>query len=321
MKEFLLQSGPYIKPKEKQPNHLFIALIIMIFYRFFNEGMIPYFKGEILLLESFLPILLMLACILLSYGFYYIGEHFIKSNQYQKEECMIDGILIGLLLPIHTPIIILCLSIFITIIIGRYFYHNSLFVVPSLIGIIGALGFSVWLSLCHFETTNSVRLLFEFTELLDFNTISLTTLWIGFKGTLITKTSSLLCLILFLFLILKKAIKWRIPAYFIGSYFILLVISNLFIPNTLIGILKSLGTGNLLFLAIFVATDQRTTPVTHSGQILFACFLATMTYIGTYFFTPFLSMILAIIITNFLVPLFDYFGNYYQLKYCSEFGQ
>lgn len=318
MKEFSSQKGPYIKPIQ-QSNYFLNALLFMIVYRFINEGIIPYIKNDISFLESFLPLLFIIACILLSYGFYYIGEHFIKPNQYQKEECMIDGILLGLLLPLHTPIIILCLSVFITTIIGRYFYKETLFV-PSLIGIISALGFSVWLSLCHFETTNSIRLLFEYTEILDLNTTSLTTIWTGFQGTLITKTSSLLCFITFLFLMFKKAIKWRIPVYFIGSYFILLVISNLFIPNTLTGILKNIGAGNLLFLAIFLAPDQRTTPVTHSGQIAFASTLALLTYIGSYFFTPFLSMILSIIITNFFVPLFDYFGNYYQLKYCTNFG-
>lgn len=319
MKIFLLQKNLY-KNDDKTFHYMIEMLIVMIAYRILKDGILPCLNGASFL-ELLLPIFLILSCILLSYGAYYIGEHYLSFNNYQEEECLIDGILLGLLLPIHTPILMICLAVFITVIIGRYMYPGQPFLAPVLLGIVSTIVASIGLS--FFEITNeiSIRLLFEYTELINVHELSATSIWSGFVGEWISKTSSVLCIIAFFYLLFKKAIKWRISLYFVGSYLLLFVVSNFFIPRTIIEIVKNLGAGNLLFLALFVATDQRSTPVTFSGQILFACLLSLFTYIGSFFFTPFVAMILSILLLNLLVPLFDYFGNYYQLKYCSQFKE
>lgn len=320
MKQFLLQKNLYKNYYDDKTFHYIIeTLIIMIAYRILKDGVLPCLNGSSFL-ELLLPVFLILACILLCYGAYYIGEHYFSSNHYQEEECFIDGILLGLLLPIHTPILMILLAVFMTVIVGRYLYQGQFILVPVLVGIISTIVVSVILR--FFDITNeiSIRLLFEYTEFINVHELSATSIWSGFVGDFISKTSSLLCIMACLFLILKKAIKWRIPIYFVGSYILLFVISNFFIPRTIMEIVKNLGSGNLLFLSLFVATNQRSTPITFSGQILFGCLLGLFTYIGSYFFTPFLSMILSILLLNLLVPVLDYFGNYYQLKYCSQFG-
>ncbi len=317
MKQFLLQKNLYKNYHDDKTLHYMIeTLIVMIAYRILKDGMLPCLHGASFL-ELLLPIFLILACILLSYGAYYIGERYLSKDHYQEEECLIDGILLGLLLPIHTPILMILLAVFMTVIVGRYLIQNQLILVPVLIGIISTIVVSMILR--FFDITNeiSIRLLFEYTELINVHELSATSIWSGFVGDFISKTSSILCMMACFFLIGKKAIKWRIPVYFVGSYILLFVISNFFIPRTIIEIVKNLGAGNLLFLALFVATNQRSTPVTFSGQILFGCLLGLFTYMGSYFFTPFLSMILSILLLNLLVPLLDQFGNYYQLKYCN----
>lgn len=302
---------------EKTHYALIKVLMVMILYRLMKESFFPLIHGTIRILEFFLPILFILSCVLLCYGGYYIGEHFLFQNRYKKEECLIDGILLGLLLPIKTPFWLIMIAVFLTILIGRYFYNGIPIGMPALIGILGNIGFSIWLQICHLESTGTDLVLLEFTQSYQLYQLSIIDVWLGNVGEWISKTSPILCILGFLYL--KKYIKWRIPIYFVGTSITLLILSNYFVSNSVIYILKWLGSGNILFLALFCTTDTRTTPVTDIGQILFGVFLGIFTYIGNFFFTPFLALILSILISNFFTPFYDYFGNYYELKYCSEY--
>lgn len=298
MKEFLEQKGPYIKKEKDQffPS-LMIVLVFMMAFRFVKEGMIPYFQGKILWIEFFLPLLLMASCILLTFGCFYMGRFFGK-DEYSQEECLIDGILLGLLIPLHTSIFALIFSAFLMVLLGRYVFSGTLFP-PICIGLICSI----------FLNFNTFQVSLEET--------SLSSIWLGLSEE--SRYSPLLCMIAFLFLMIKKTIKWRIPVYFLGSYIMLLVISNLFFPTDFVSLLKQLGSYDLLFLVIFVVSDQKMTPVTTIGQILFSLLLALFIYLISYFLNPFFSMIVSILLLNGMVPLFDYFGNYYQLKFCNQF--
>lgn len=305
--------------KDQSYKMLMRVLLIMILYRIMKVGILPFVLGEISNLELLLPILVIISCILLCYGGYYIGENFLSKNKYKEEECLIDGILLGLLLPVKTPFWMILIAVFLTIFIGRYFYNGVPIGMPSLIGILGVISLSIWLQMCHLSTINIDSILIEFTEIYSLNHISIVSVYLGGIGEWMSKTSPILCILSFLYL--RKNIKWRIPVYFIGTYFILLILSNYFISNSWVNIFKCLGTGNIFFLSLFCAADMRTTPVTNVGQILFAVFLGIFTYIGTFFFTSYLSIILSILISNLFTPFYDYFGNYYELKYCSEYSR
>ncbi|MCI8545065.1 MAG: RnfABCDGE type electron transport complex subunit D [Bacilli bacterium] len=320
MKQYIQAKNICNYNQKDQTYQMFMkVLLIMILYRIMKTGIFPFVLGKISILELLLPILLIISCILLCYGGYYVGENFLSKNQYKEEECLMDGILLGLLLPIKTPFWMILIAVFLTIFIGRYFYDRIPIAMPSLIGILGVIGFSIWFQICHLNNSSINFILLEFTETYQLNQISLISVYLGGIGEWISKTSPLLCILAFLYL--RKHIKWRIPIYFIGTYLILLIFSNYFISNSWIDILKNLGVGNILFLSLFCGTDMRTTPVTNAGQILFAVFLGIFTYIGTFFFTSYLAIILSILISNLFTPLYDYFGNYYELKYCSEYSK
>lgn len=316
MKEYSLEKGPYLEyPKEDNQNQILFVLLFLVFYRMLNEGMIPYWESEIPLTAVFLPILFILASVLLSYGFYYIGEHFEQKKQYSKEECIIDGVLLGLLLPIHTPIIILILSVFLMIIVGRYFYHENPLFTPVIVGLFGAIGISIWFSLCHFETKESMQILFEYTEMINLTSISVYSVWTEFLHPYITVISPLLCLILLLFLMIKKAIRFRIPIYFIGGLFLLCVFTSLF-TNSYINMITMISNSNFFFFSIFLASMERTSPITNVGQILYALVLSIGTFYGSFLINPSLAMMISILVLNVAKKLFDSFGRYYEMKYC-----
>lgn len=317
MKQFVLKKEIcHYETKDTSLQLLFKFLLVMILYRIIKEGFLPFINGSISFLELGLLILLIFGCILLCYGGYYIGEHFI-AKRYKEEECLIDGMLLGLLLPMKTPVFLIILAVFFTIFIGRYFYDGIPIGVPALIGILGVLGFSIWLQICHLENYSINSIILELIGYYPLKTISLSDIWLGNVSVMVSKTSPILCLLsLFYF---RKNIKWRIPIYFIGTCLLLFIFSNYFISNSWMDIFKWFGSYNLFFLLIFCVTDRRTTPVTDVGQILFAIFLGIVTFIGSFFFNSFVAMILSTLISNFLTPLYDRFGNYYQLKYCNEY--
>ena len=100
MKEFLDQKGPYIHYQKDKTFYYIMEILIFIFlYRIITKGFIPYTKQETTLKEISLFILVSLASLLLCYGFFKLGEHFISKQEYQEQECLIDGLLLALLVP------------------------------------------------------------------------------------------------------------------------------------------------------------------------------------------------------------------------------
>lgn len=87
----------------------------------------------------------------------------------------------------------------------------------------------------------------------------------GIPGA-IGETSAILLLIGAAYLIYKKVIDWRIPATYIGTVIIMLLLLRVepsLIPYHILG-------GGLILGSFFMATDYSSTPVTPKGRIVFA---------------------------------------------------
>ena len=87
----------------------------------------------------------------------------------------------------------------------------------------------------------------------------------GIPGA-IGETSVLLLLIGGIYLIYRQVIDWKIPATYIGTFILMLVLLKVdkgLIPYHLFG-------GGLILGAFFMATDYSSTPVTPKGRIIFA---------------------------------------------------
>ena len=81
----------------------------------------------------------------------------------------------------------------------------------------------------------------------------------------IGETSALLLLIGAVYLIIRQVIDWKIPVFYIGTTFIMLVLLGVepeLLPYHLFG-------GGLILGAFFMATDYSTTPVTPKGKVIF----------------------------------------------------
>lgn len=132
------------------------------------------------------------------------------------------------------------------------------------------------------------------------------------KGT-IGETCALALLIGGLVLIVLNVIDWYIPALYIGSFsvFLLLFAGKGFDINYL---LLELCGGGLMLGAFFMATDYVTRPIMPKGQIMYGIFLGLMTAVFRVFGPSAEGVSYAIIIGNLIVSLIDritipaYFG-------------
>lgn len=333
--------GPYMKAKNNTNEmmiHLIIALIPIILFSFYKNGVIPYFYNKTNLLGMFYPIIMVLITSLstLIFEVLYV-KLFLKEENIKKyiinSYSFIPGLFLGLILPINTPISILILGSFIASIVGKMLFGgfgNNIFN-PALIGrlfIISAYAMVIsnnggYLNSYEVDTISGATPLSNVSLVSSIGTYDTLvkpygTLMDFFIGTIpgaLGETSALLCLIGFIYLTLTKTIKWRIPTFYIGTVFIM---------TLLIGLSNGLGiwyplfqilSGGLLFGSIFMATDPVTSPTTPIGQVLYGLSLGLLTVIFRYL-TPYPEGVLTSILTmNMLVFIIDKIGLKGRLDY------
>ena len=138
--------------------------------------------------------------------------------------------------------------------------------------------------------------------------VSLLDAFLGNVGGCIGETSTLLLLIGFVYLLVRKVITPRIPLTFIGTVAVL----SLLFPmghNPLVWAGYQLCTGGLMLGAIFMATDYVTSPVTKPGQIVYGIGCGVLTIAIRYFGGYNEGVSYAILIMNCCVVLLDRIGR------------
>ena len=94
---------------------------------------------------------------------------------------------------------------------------------------------------------------------------SIMDMFIGNIPGAIGETSALLLLIGAVYLIIRQVIDWKVPVFYIGTTFIMLLLLGVelqLLPYHILG-------GGLILGAFYMATDYASTPVTPKGRIIF----------------------------------------------------
>ncbi len=127
---------------------------------------------------------------------------------------------------------------------------------------------------------------------------------IGRTAGTIGETSMIAILIGAIFLLVMKVIDLKVPASYIISFvvFILLFSGRGFDAEYIV---SQLAGGGLMLGAFFMATDYVTRPITAKGQYLYGIFLGVMTGIFRLFGPSAEGVSYAIILGNLLVPLIE----------------
>ncbi|MDD4808568.1 MAG: RnfABCDGE type electron transport complex subunit D, partial [Bacilli bacterium] len=290
MKEFNSPIGPYLKYKNssaKMQINLLIALFPIIIFAFYKNGIIPYLHGTTSFMGMFYPLLFIItpaiACVVAEviYAKLFLKEEYKTTKDFLKaSHGYIPGIFLGLILPINTPISIVILGAFIASIIGKMLFGgfgNNIFN-PALVGALFILtAYSLvitnnggYLNSYELDTIAGATPLTNASNMIEVGSYETLVepygnLWDFFLGTIpgaVGETSSLLCLLGFIFLTITRTIKWKISVVYVLTVFVM---------SSFVGNLNGLGTwfslfhifsGGLMFGAVFMATDPVTSPTT-----------------------------------------------------------
>ncbi len=105
----------------------------------------------------------------------------------------------------------------------------------------------------------------------------------------------------FIYLLLRKVITFHTPICFIGTVFLLSLISEADITKALYLILS----GGLIFGAVFMATDYATTPTSHAGRAVFGIGCGLITFVIRKFGAYPEGVSMAILFMNLLTPYIE----------------
>lgn len=322
--------GPYIKDKnttKKISFNLLIALIPLIIFAFYKNGIVLYSKGYTDMLGMFYPLIFILVASISTFVFETLyAIIFIKKDvkDFIKDSySFIPGILVSLIVSINTPILVLLLACFIATIIKMIFYSfNKNIINSTVIAVLIIFGLSI---LNNYSYLNKYELtkyndipLYSANELNNVNTYDklvkpygdLRQFFLGNVPGGLGETSILFCLIGFIYLFVKKAIKWIIPISCVLTCFVMCFAIGYTCNLGVWFPLFEIMSGSLIFASIFIASDSLTTPVTPIGQVIYGILLGALT-IFFRFFTPMTDgIIISILIVSLLSNLID--------KICSK---
>lgn len=340
MKNFKVRKGNYIKSDNSTTNMMYSILIILvpfIIFATYKNGIYPVIKGYGNLYTVFKPLILTvissLTCLLVEYLYYLIRKdrksiYFLFSESY----AIIPGVFLSLIIPINTPLWLVIIGSIIAslskMLMGG-FGKNKLN--PALVGalfitIIFSSFTGGYLNPYEVDAVSSATPLANMTAgsyVLTYDALvkpygSLLNFFFGNIPGSIGETSSLLCLVSFIYLIYKKIIKWRIPCFYIGTVTLISLIICLTKDIGLWFVLFNLLSGGLLFGAVFMATDPVTTPISHTGQIIGGIILGIITMVVRYLTPMPEGVLISILILNILTIIINYLTIKMYGKKCMQ---
>lgn len=332
--------GPFIKSKNttnKMMLNLLVSLIPIIVFTVYKNGVLPYQAGKIEFVYILYPLLFILLPALVSflietiYAIIFLKKRNKDIFKYIKSSySFFPGLFLGLILPINMPIWIVLLGAVIASLSKMIFggFGKNWFN-PALVGYLFIFIFFIsyfqinggYLNKLEVDTiststplTNSIVV----EGIGDYDSLvkpygSLVNFFTGMIPGSIGETSTLLCLVAFIYLTITGVIKWKIP---------IVYVLTVFFATFLIGNINNLGiwyplfqilSGGLMFGAVFMATDPVTSPTTTQGQILYGLFLGILT-VGIRYLSPLPEgVFISILVMNIFVKVLDTIG--YKAKF------
>lgn len=341
MKKFNIRKGNFIKDNNTTYNLMYsivLVLIPLIIFSIYKNGIYPTIKGEGSLYLVFKPLIFILISSVLGTLVEYIYYKIKKKDKtvlslLVEDYSIIPGIFISLVIPINTPIWLLAVGSIISslskVVMGGIGKNR---LNPALVGaffiiIIFQSYTGGYLNPYELDTVSSATPLTNVTAsgyVITYDNLvkpygSLLNFFIGNIPGAVGETSSLLCILAFIYLTYKKVIKYRITI----SYILTVAVMSLIICLTkdigLWFILFNILSGGLLFGAVFMATDPVTSPITNRGQVLGGIFLGVSTLIIRYLTPLPEGVLVSILLFNILTIVINYLDiKLYDKKICQD---
>ncbi|MPQ43397.1 RnfABCDGE type electron transport complex subunit D [Clostridium tarantellae] len=246
--------------------------------------------------------------------FFAILSEFIFQKLTHKEITISDlsaavtGLLLALNLPVTTPLWIVAIGSIIAIILVKQCFGGLgfNFMNPALAA--RAFILSAWPESISNYTLDGITTATPLTYIKngEASIISLSDAFVGNIPGCIGEVSALALIIGGIYLLYRKVITWHIPITYISTVFLLTTIIGRDVYLKENGFYEIL-TGGLLIGAIFMATDYTTSPMTKSGQVVFAFGCGLITSLIRIFGGYPEGVSYAIILMNLTVPIIDHY--------------
>ncbi len=319
-------NGPFIHTENtsfKIMKNIFIALIPLILFAIYKNGLVLFFKGKVDFITSLYPIFIIFICSLCTFIFdtlytMLFCKDKVDIKKYIKTSfSFLPGIILSLVIPINTPILIIILSCLISTVLEKIFFKVSnnhifntvalSFIIISIFSIING-GYSY---LNQFESTkfNNSPLQSEIQLNYNYDLVvkpygDLKQYFVGNVPGGIGEVSILFCIISFIYLIVQKSVKYLIPISSFVTFLIGFTLIGIFNNYDIYFSIFNLFIGSIVFSLIFISSSSFTSPITNLGQIVYGILIGILTIVFR-FVLPFADIFMAIFISNLLVPLID----------------
>ena len=130
---------------------------------------------------------------------------------------------------------------------------------------------------------------------------TLSQLFLGTHGGTIGETCALALILGFIYLVVRKVIKWYVPVAYVATTFLCYIVFT----GSFTLALSHVLAGGLLLGAIFMATDYVTTPVTNKGRVVFCIGCGILTFVIRQFGDYPEGVSISILVMNLLVPFIE----------------
>lgn len=130
---------------------------------------------------------------------------------------------------------------------------------------------------------------------------SLIDMLLGLRGGAIGEGCIVAIVIGFIYLVIRRVIKWETPVIYVGVVFLL----SLAIKQDLTVALYHVMGGGVVFAAVFMATDYVTTPINRLGKMIFAVGCGVITVLIRFWGSYPEGASFAILLMNILSPYIE----------------
>ena len=245
------------------------------------------------------------SCVIFEWVFEKITK---RKNTISDLSAIVTGMLLAFNLPVTLPFYMAVIGCFVAIVIVKQFFGGlgQNFANPAITArIVLMLSFTSYMTSWAepFYYQKSGEIITTSTPLVSEGAPDLLGLLLGTTGGCIGETCALALIIGGIFLIVTKIISPATPLCFIGTVFVISLISTGDITLATAEILS----GGLMLGAIFMATDYVTTPITTKGRIIFGIGCGLITMLIRNFGTMPEGVSYSILLMNILSPLIDRF--------------
>lgn len=126
-------------------------------------------------------------------------------------------------------------------------------------------------------------------------------MFLGVRGGAVGETCVIALLIGFAYLVIRRVIRWYVPAIFVGSVFVLYFVTT----GSAVTALYQIMAGGLFLGAIFMATDYQTSPINNKGKAFFALGCGILTFVIREYCAYPEGVSLSILVMNILAPMIE----------------